>query len=231
MLKALVWKDLRINRLPLFMGTFLLVVPYIIVGVAVRGMPLWQEATAASAWAVLLATGCHFSVMCSQPTLAILSGHLIAVERGDRSAEFLSYLPPSRSLILLSKALVLAVTILIVWGLNLVIQSFAYWLSAESVAAYDLTSHLASLPRFAGIGFLAAGAGWCASANLENSGPAVALGLAAPAALFGGLMTAHSGFNVPNELAFSNTYFALCPILSVVFFATGTWSYLRRVEP
>ena len=84
MLRALLWKDLRVNRLPLLIGIALLLAPYIIVSVAVTHMPLWEEATAASAWAVLLATGCHFSAMCSQASLAMLSGHVIAAERGDR---------------------------------------------------------------------------------------------------------------------------------------------------
>ena len=231
MLKALIWKDLRINRLPLLIGAFVLVAPYLIVGVAVTHMPLWQEATAASAWAVLLATGCHFSVMCSQPTLAILSGHIIAVERGDRSAEFLGYLPPSRGLVLFSKALVLAGTFLMIWGLNLLLHATAFWLSPESDAAHDLTSHLPSLPRFAGIGLLAAGAGWCASANVDNSGPAVALGLAAPAVLFGVLLATNAAFNSPDDLSFATVYFTLCPILAGVFFTVGTLFYLRRVEP
>ncbi len=95
MLRALLWKDLRVNRLPLLIAVAMLIVPYIIVSVAVTNMPLWDEATKASAWAVFLATGCHFSVMCSQASLAMLSGHVIAVERGDRSAEFIAYLPPS----------------------------------------------------------------------------------------------------------------------------------------
>ena len=114
MLKALVWKDLRINRAPLLIGAFLLVAPYVFVAVAVTNMPLWHEATAASAWAVLLTTGCHFSLMCVQPALAMLGGNAIAVERGDRSAEFLVYLPPSRAQVILS-ALVLG-AFLIVWG-------------------------------------------------------------------------------------------------------------------
>jgi hypothetical protein len=212
MLRALVWKDLRINRLPLLMGVFLLVAPYIIVGVAVRGMPLWEEATAASAW-------------------AILSGHLIAVERGDRSAEFLGYLPPSRRMVLLSKALVLLGAAFAIWGLNLALHVTAAWMSPASDAAHDLTSHLASLPRFAAIGALGAGAGWWASAILDNSGLAVALGLAAPAALFGILTGTHSAFNYPTEISFATTYFNLCPVLSVAFFTLGTWTYLRRVEP
>ncbi len=231
MLRALIWKDLRINRLPLLLGILLFVVPYVIVAVAVINMPLWNEATAASAWAVLLTSGCHFSVMCSQPTLAILSGHLIAVERGDRSAEFLGYLPPSRATILLSKWLVLVGAFSLIWGLNLSIHWIAYWLSPDSSAAHELTSHMASLPRFAAIGLLAAGAGWCASANLDNGGPAVAMALAAPAMLFGVLMTTNSAFNAPDELAFSAVYFALCPILAAALFVIGTLSYLRRVEP
>ena len=84
MLKALIWKDVRINRLPLLIAVFLLVLPYGVVASAVMQMPLWQESTNASAWAVLLATGCYFSVMCSQASLAMLSGHVIAVERADR---------------------------------------------------------------------------------------------------------------------------------------------------
>lgn len=231
MLRALIWKDLRINRLPLLLGILLLTVPYIIVAVAVVNMPLWNEATAASAWAVLLASGCHFSVMSSQPTLAILSGHLIAVERGDRSAEFLGYLPPSRAMILLSKWLVLAGVFIMIWGLNLTVHGIALWLSSDSAAAHELTSHMTSLPRFAAIGLLAAGAGWLASANLDNSGPAVALALAAPAMLFGVLISTNSVFNAPDHLAFSAVYFALCPILAAVFFVIGTLSYLRRVEP
>lgn len=231
MLRALLWKDLRINRLPLLIGAFMMITPYIVVGVAVTHMPLWQEATAASAWAVLLTTGCHFSLLCSQPALAMLSGHTIAVERGDRSAEFLGYLPPSRSLVLISKALVLVGAFLSVWGLNLLLQATAFWLSSDTDTAGELTSHLATLPRIAGIGLLAAGAGWCASANVENSGPAVALGLAAPMVLFSVLQATHSAFNTPDDLSFGSVYFTLCPILAVVFFTTGTFCYLRRVEP
>lgn len=231
MLNALIWKDLRINRTPLLIGALVLLVPYIVVGAAVVNMPLWQEATPASAWAVVLATGCHFSVMCSQPTFGILSGHIIAVERGDRSAEFLAYLPPSRGLVLVSKAVVLAGAFLTIWGFNLLLQAISFGLSAESDAARELTSQMASLPRFAALGLLAAGAGWCASAVVDNSGPAVALALAAPAVLFGVLMSTHSMFNVPDDLSFGALYFTLCPILAVAFFMVGTLYYVSRVEP
>ena len=212
LIRALMWKDLRINRLPLLIGAALLVAPYIIVGVAVTHMPLWQEATRASAWAVLLATGCHFSVMCSQPTLALLSGHVIAVERGDRSAEFLGYLPPSRGQVLLSKAIVLLGAAAIVWSLNLGTRFIAEYLAGDTDPASMLTGGMTSLARLAAIGLLAAGAGWCASSMLENSGPAVAFAMVAPIVTFGFFQLTRYLANWPDELSFSTVL--LCRLLA-----------------
>lgn len=231
MLKALIWKDVRINRAPLLIGVFLLVAPYVFVAAAVTNMPLWQEATTASAWAVLLTTGCHFSLMCSQPALAMLGGNAIAVERGDRSAEFLVYLPPSRAQVLLSKALVLGGAFLMVWGPNLLLKATAHWLSADSAASQELTVNMPLLSHLAAIGLLATGVGWCASANFNNSGPAVALGMGAPVVLAGVLQATQYAFNAPDVLAFERTYFALCEMLAPAFFLVGTITYLRRVEP
>src|SRR5687768_11798412 len=131
MLRALVWKDVRINRLPLLITVVLLAAPYGVVAAAVMQMPLWYESTRASAWAVLLATGCYFSVMCSQAALAMLSGHLIAVERADRSIEFIAYLPPSRLQLLLSKLLILAGAVAVVWAANLALREIAGYLAGD----------------------------------------------------------------------------------------------------
>ena len=230
MLRALLWKDLRVNRLPLLIGAVLLVVPYIIVSVAVVNMPLWEEATRASSWAVLLATGCHFSVMCSQASLAMLSGHVIAAERGDRSAEFIAYLPPTRVQILLSKALVIGGALFVVWGMNLSL----HWISdllAGDLNASTLTSHMASLSQLAAIGILAVGAGWCASSMLESSGPAVSFALVAPIVLFGFLQLTRYLGNWPDELSFSDVYFAGCWPVGIGLFIVGIAYYVQRVEP
>ena len=230
MLRALLWKDLRVNRLPLLIGIALLLAPYIIVSVAVTHMPLWEEATAASAWAVLLATGCHFSAMCSQASLAMLSGHVIAAERGDRSAEFIAYLPPSRGQILLSKAFVIVGAMAVVWGMNLALKWLADQLAGDTDAS-TLTSHTASLSQLAAIGILAAGAGWCASSMLENSGPAVTLAFVAPIVLFGFFQLTRYLVNWPDELSFSDVYFAGCWPVGLGLFLAGAAYYLQRVEP
>lgn len=231
LVKALVWKDLRVNRLPLLIGMALLIAPYVVVGTAVTHMPVWEEATRASAWAVLLATGCYFSLMCSQASLALLSGHVIAAERGDRSAEFLAYLPPSRGQVLFSKALVLAGSAAVVWGLNWGASLIADHLAGDTDAARMLTADMASIGRLAAIGVLAAGAGWCASSMLENSGPAVAFALVAPIVTFGAFQLIMYLANWPDELTFADVYFAACWPIGASLFAAGTVYFLRRVEP
>jgi hypothetical protein len=230
-LTALLWKDARVNRLPLLIGVALLIVPYIVVGVAVTHMPLWEEATRASAWAVLLATACHFSLVCSQASLAMLSGHVIAAERGDRSAEFLAYLPPSRGQVLLSKALLLAAAAVVVWGVNLGARMVANYLAGDTDATRALTEHMASLPHLAAVGLLAAGTGWCASAMLDNSGPAVALALLAPLMAFGLFQLTKYLLHWPDEMSFNKVYFAGCWPLGASLFAIGAAYYLHRVEP
>lgn len=230
MLRALLWKDLRVNQLPLLIGLVLLFVPYVIASVAVVNMPIWGESTSASAWAVLLATGCHFSLMCSQVSLAMLSGHVIATERGDRSAEFMAYLPPSRRQILLSKAFLVVGAMAIVWGMNLAIMCIANLLAGDTDAS-TLTEDMASISHLAAVGILAAGAGWCASSMVENSGPAVTLSLVAPIALFGFFELTRYLANWPDEPSFSDVYFAGCWPAGLGLFAIGTAYYLRRVEP
>jgi hypothetical protein len=209
----------------------MLIAPYVVVGTAVTHMPLWEEATRASAWAVLLATSAYFSLMCSQASLALLSGHVIAAERGDRSAEFLAYLPPSRGQVLLSKAVVLFGAAALVWGLNMGASLSADYLAHGTDAARMLTGDMTSLPRLAAIGVLAIGAGWCASSMLDNSGPAVAFALVAPFVTFGGLQLTRYLANWPDELSFSNVYFTACWPIGIGLLAAGTAYYLHRVEP
>jgi ABC-type transport system involved in multi-copper enzyme maturation permease subunit len=209
----------------------MLIAPYVVVGTAVTHMPLWEEATRASAWAVLLATSGYFSLMCSQASLALLSGHVIAAERGDRSAEFLAYLPPSRWQVLLSKAVVLFGATALVWGLNMGASLGADYLVHGTDAARMLTGDMTSLPRLAAIGVLAIGAGWCASSVLENSGPAVAFALVAPIVTFGGFQLTRYLANWPDELSFANVYFTACWPIAIGLFAAGTAYYLHRVEP
>lgn len=232
MLKALIWKDVRINRLPLMIAVLLLVGPYLVVAAAVMQMPLWQESTSASAWAILLATGGYFSVMCSQASLAMLSGQLIAVERADRSAEFIAYLPPSRFQLLLSKLVVLASTIAVVWGTNLALRQLSGYLAGDARdPARALTADMASFWTLAAVGALAMGAGWCASCMLTGTGGPVASAFFSPMVLVGLLQSLGFASGWPDEFSFGSVYVSGCWLFGCVLFGIGTVHFLRRVEP
>ena len=232
MLRALVWKDVRINRLPLLMAVVLLAAPYAVVAAAVMQMPLWQESTTASAWAVLLATGCYFSVMCSQASLAMLSGHLIAVERADRSVEFIAYLPPSRLQLLLSKFFILASAVAVVWGANLALREFSGYLAGDARdPAHALVADMASFWSLAAVGALAMGAGWCASCMLSGTGGPVAMAFFSPVILVGVLQSLGYASGWPDQFSIGAVYRNACWLLGAALFAMGTVHFLRRVEP
>ena len=232
MLIALLRKDIRINRLPILMGLVLLIIPYGVVAASVMQMPLWQESTAASGWAVLLATGCYFSLMCSQASLAMLSGHLIAVERADRSVEFIAYLPPSRLQLLLSKLLVLAIAIAVVWCFNLTLGELASYLAgAANDPAGALVADMASVSSLAAVGVLAIGAGWCASCTLSGTGGPVAIAFFSPVLLVGLLQSLGFAAGWPDEFSFGAVYQSACWWIGLALFAIGTGYYLQRVEP
>jgi len=232
MLKALLWKDLRVNRLPLLMCATLFIAPYILAAAAVMQVPLWQEASTSSGWAVVLATGAYFSIMCSQASLAMLSGHLIAVERSDRSAEFIAYLPPTRLQLLSSKLMVLATAVAVVWGGNFAVQKFADLLAFDlEGGARALTAEMASLGTLAAIGTLAIGAGWCATCMLSGTGTAVAFAMCAPMVLVGVLLALGFSAGWPDQFSFGAVYVRACWVMAILFFVIGSAHYLRRIEP
>ncbi|MDA1233128.1 MAG: hypothetical protein O2856_20380, partial [Planctomycetota bacterium] len=121
MLRALFWKDVRVNRLPLFVGVILLIAPYFLAVGAFAFNPPAGSAVPTAMWGGLFAIGSIYSLAFSQLTIAILAGNIIAVERVDRSAEFLGYLPPSGTQILLSKSALLIGTGFIATAVNLAV--------------------------------------------------------------------------------------------------------------
>ncbi len=231
MFEALIRKDLRICRMSIVAGVVLLLAPYGMAAVMVMNMTLWTEATPATAWAVMLGWGSFFSVMCSQPTLAMISGSIIATERGDRSAEFLAYLPPERSEILQSKFAVLAGTAMVIYGVNLSVRFFADTLAGDTNGVEALTGDLPSMTYMAAVGVVAVGVGWCSSAALDNAGPAVALAFAAPLIVFSVLNLVEYLTGWPGQFDFERIYFGSCAGVGVIAFGIGTVYYLKRVEP
>ena len=154
MLRALIWKDVRVNRLPLLLAAALIVASY--AAMAILGS--WDPTFSAQPWdrrifGVLL-TGSLASHVGAQLALAVLSGNLFAAERVDRSAEFLVYLPPSRGMVMGAKAALLAATALVLLVIPASITGLAA-LIGQPPAAESLRSSASIAASISAVGFCA----------------------------------------------------------------------------
>jgi ABC-type transport system involved in multi-copper enzyme maturation permease subunit len=225
--RALFWKDYRLNLLILVLGLGLLLGPYL-AGLLWHGYDQGLTLPEATACARLLYMLSYVSLGLSQLTLVLLGGNAVAAERADRSAEFLAYLPPSRGMILGSKALLAGSAAVLIWGLNLLIgEGVAPALSSEPLNVWELPSRW---PTLAG-GLLLFGAGWLGSTLLESPTFATSLGIVSPFVVAGVLAVSGMVLAWPAPGEFKDCYCATCLILGPLCFGAGTCYYLRRVEP
>jgi ABC-type transport system involved in multi-copper enzyme maturation permease subunit len=227
MIKALLWKDYRVNFWLLVFAIVLLIAP----PVCAVSYKLHGELTASVAptWADQLAGAVPFSLAAQLVPIVMLGGCAFASERADRSAEFLAYLPASRWEKVVSKAAVGIGIGLFVWGVNLTI---AYVVAPQcgTVTPGLVESCDTLFSRLTPTAVMLFGVAWLGSSFMSSHTFATALGIAAPIALLSVLeawryFLASPGF----ELGF--WYMALSWPLGVAAFVAGTVYYLRRVEP
>jgi ABC-2 family transporter protein len=226
-MRALLWKDYRVNRGVLLLGITLLLGPY----AAVSGAALhahWPSWPPAAEWSALLLTASLFSLGLSELTLVTLAGNAIASERADRSAEFLAYLPPSRLQILASKFLLALLTVAVIWGVNLFVgEVIVPVLGTPSANPAD---QLAPRPMLAASAVMLFGAGWLGSALLDSPATATSIGIGATLGVPFLLMTASGLLAVPPD-DLKSWSINTCLTLGTVCFLAGSVYYLRRVEP
>jgi ABC-type transport system involved in multi-copper enzyme maturation permease subunit len=114
---ALLKKDFNLNRIPIFGGGLLIAVPYLIMAPTL----LFSEKSARyliyQDGLVVLA----MALMLTVAVAAIFGGAAFALERRERSAEFLAMLPVRRSKIVVSKLLIGAGFPALFWGANLLV--------------------------------------------------------------------------------------------------------------
>ena len=189
----------------------------------------WQNLRDADAFQSWVEAGGGISLVSSMFALIMMAGTIIAAERADRSSEFLAYLPPARSPILLSKAIVLggsALLALIVGGGG---GLLADWLSGgEASLNVGFNIPLLEMSKNALLGI---GVGWCASAHLANTGPSVGLAFIAPLAVAGCVYLSQYIFGVPTEAAFGSTFLNCCTAIGLTCLVFGSVYFIRRVEP
>ena len=225
-MKWLVWKEFGQNRPIMIAAGILLIVPHLVV--LIYGLLCEDPSTARVPEAIVLSVA--YSIVLSQLTLALLGGNAIASERADRSAEFLFYLPLSRTRILAGKMTLAIIVALLIWGVNLLILHLAFpsiWRSDAGGAIMIRRTLLGAVLT----GAVMYSAGWLLSTRWETPTFPICGGLAAPFVVLLAILTATwAGEYQFHEVAWP-WYQRVCPIVAVLAFLAGTWSYLRRVEP
>lgn len=225
-MKWLVWKELGQNRPIMIAAGILLIVPHL---VALIGTLLFEEpSTARMPEAFVLSAA--YSILLSQLTLALLGGNAIASERADRSAEFLFYLPLSRTRILAGKMTLAIIVALLIWGVNLLILHLAFpniWRSDAGGPVMIRRTLLGAVLT----GAVMYSSGWLLSTRWETPTFPICGALAAPFVILLGVLAATWAWEYQfHEVAWP-WYQRACPVVAAVCFVAGTWSYLRRVEP
>lgn len=229
-MKWLVWKEYRLNRLILVVGVALLVVPHslaLILAWFEAGPPL-NAGVSQVRNNILISS--VYSLVLSQLTLALLGGNAIACERVDRSAEFLAYLPVSRTRILAGKITLVLFAAAMIWGLNLLVQlSVAADLLPLGSQDWEMVRSLVACVAITGFMFVSVG--WLLSSVLESPTFAICGGLITPMVVILGIQSLGwlLGYT-PDETAWS-WYWRTCLVLAPTCFLAGTCYYLRRVEP
>lgn len=232
-MKALFWKDVRLNSQVLWVGAALALAPYLLgaISLLLEHVP---RSPVEVRWANMIYMASYQGLATTLFTLAVLAGHTVAGERVDRSAEFLAGLPASRGRILWSKGLLILVVAAILCAFNLAVAGLVEWLEPPA-RMLDRDRQPSVLPLLTG-SILVVGVAWQASCHLGSPTFAVALAIAAPLVLMGGIALSDELFHwLPSYAAKEEMALLIYNVAALVIgpncFVLGTAYYLRRVEP
>jgi ABC-type transport system involved in multi-copper enzyme maturation permease subunit len=227
-MKALLWKDFRMNLPIVIAAVFCCTLPYL-VGASLVLAEKWPVFPSAEQWGSVFSNAGRGSLHFLQVIIGLLGANALAAERADRSAEFLFSLPPSRRQILASKFLLALGVSLVPWMV---------YLFSEYVICPWLTGHPGFMIQFgfwrltlAAVGVFLFGAAWAGSSFLSSTayalGMAIGLFFAVSVAVIRTALYLHWPAEGNGEFWFQG----MCVAMGVVMFAAGSCYYLRRVEP
>lgn len=225
MMRTLIWKELLVHRFPLLLAAALVVASYAVTAIMDGldpSLTLWPWTRRLSGTLLFGSLASHAT---AQLSLAILAGNLIAVERANRSAEFLAYLPVSRATMLQSKAILFAATAVVLLLIPLAVAGLAVGFAGLPSSGAYRRDMLFVLVSISAAGFCASGIGWLGSCTLQSNAAAILFALLGPWLLDQMIITASRGTTRGAILLAANLSVGLAGFLF------GTRHYLYRVEP
>ena len=233
----LIWKEYRVNRLIIFIGLGLLLVPHAIaLIITLRHPDQMKECFGAS-------MGSSFFV--TQIVFALLGGNAIAGERSDRSVEFLACLPFSRWKNLLSKLVFAPLAVVAICGVNFIVllhvsgerSNIEQFSMHDIITTFEMhPESLIDLAVFIVTPLTFFCVSWLFSSFMSSVVLSAATGLFTPVVVIWGVIGVGWWMNIDLDTNDANIYVAswysgICAVLSLASFIAGTWYYLRRVEP
>lgn len=227
-MKALLWKDCRINRLVLIIALMSFAGP-LLIGTALNVYALARYGVVARPWPNLVVITSIVSLGLSLLTVGMLGGNAVAGERMDRSAEFLAYLPPSRGKVITSKAILALSVGVFIWLVHPVLIYYVAPLLGE-VPEDVIRYRDNALPVIASTSVILFGTAWLASTFLDSPAIATGIGFGAPWVLFAILSIIKFPLGY-EDFAIGFWYHTIAVTLGILCFITGIIYYTHRVEP
>jgi len=226
-MKALLWKDYRVNRVVLIVALVVLLAPLPAMSVICEIERLrtgratdWYEVVIAASSVAL-----GFSIV----TVTLLGANAFAGERSDRSAEFMTYLPPTRPLKLASKAMfALSSGVMVAAVILLMAFVLAPLVGERSIQSDALRRDMMSSLFPAAVACF--GCSWCASSVLSSPTYAAGVGFVVPWLILFSLSAIEYGIEVAG-FRFLHWWITSTTVAGGLAFVVGCLCYVRRIEP
>jgi hypothetical protein len=235
LIRALIRKDARLLRFYLRSAFVATVACYLIM--AILAVIYYQdEAIPARAFRIF-SRGSNCGFAATAVFAALLAASVFTLERGDRSAEFLACLPPTRMQNLISKlivvwgatAMMVAVHLLFLWAAHLLLP----FVRDQGGLLTDggLPSVLSALTSVAVIVSMVGGA-LAVSAWMKSNGVSILCGLLTPVFVVSFVSLIGRVLDIPSEgNAFAIRYATSAFLLGATFAYMGCHWYVTRREP
>jgi len=217
-MKALIWKDFMAGRTIWIGGLILMLIPYLLVA----AIAAFEDRPAPLNWWRVIGHAWQGSAVISMLVVAMVGGCAFSVERADRSAEFLTYLPPSRRAIVTSKAIVAIAVIIVVIVFNMLVLSA---IENKSIVDRDDLQELCDILWSTAL--LIFGFSWFPSSFLKS--PAISTSLGIVMVVIFWIIFSYSYRWAPSDPI--EFYIPIAIILGIGAFVGGILCYLHRAEP
>ncbi len=179
MQRNLLYKDYRLVRHYLIGLAIVVLGCYTFLAWGMNHLLEFNEFFANRRIAVVL-SGCSYcAFVCSFFLFALIAGNTFAQERQDRSCEFMDALPPNRMQRCTSKAVVIAVPLLISVAINTLVAFLANRIAVEAAIA-DRVIPMGVVVDIVFLLLGSIGIAWCISSMANGTGAPILLGLISP---------------------------------------------------